>query len=408
MREVSLTLLILGVLLSLVAGLPHRVYGEGRDVSGLCIECHPKTKEWKGGKEVHRPVATGECSSCHNPHASKHKGLLKEGAGELCYLCHDSKKGFTGKVVHAPVAKGECLSCHRAHVSENKPLLTKPLEEGCFDCHPRDRIMAKKVVHPEVRKGNCLACHLPHSSSNFSLLRKGPKGVCVDCHSEDARLASSHLGYDVTRSNCLSCHSAHASDKAKLVKAFIHKPVEEGRCTTCHLERSSALKKKGVELCLDCHQSSMASFNRLYSHLIPGRDKDPCGTCHDPHGAEDKALLKDKERRICFSCHRDTESDVARSRYIHPKVKEGRCSACHTAHGSNNAFFLAKGKGTCSVEGCHPTQGRFTHPVGEKVIDPRSGMAMDCSTCHNPMGSKEEFILRAGKDRELCVQCHQM
>jgi predicted CXXCH cytochrome family protein len=33
---------------------------------------------------------------------------------------------------------------------------------------------------------------------------------------------------------------------------------------------------------------------------------------------------------------------------------------------------------------------------------------MNCSTCHNPMGSPEESILRRGKDIELCIQCHQL
>lgn len=397
---------LIGLLLVLSVSM---VYGEThRDVSGLCVDCHPETKGWKGKTGVHRPVGTGECSSCHNPHASKHKGLLKEGVKELCYSCHDKKKGFAERVVHGPVAKGDCLSCHKAHISENRALLTKPEGEGCFTCHPVEKIMAKKVIHPEVVKGNCLSCHLPHSSEEAFLLRKDVKDLCLGCHPSTPAMASVHLGYDVGKTNCLSCHSAHTSDRPKLLKAFLHKPVEEGKCAVCHVEGSSALKKRGVELCLECHRSSMASFNRPYSHLLPGKGDDTCGNCHDPHGSEEKTLLKDMEERVCFACHKDTVKTMARFKYIHPRVREGRCFDCHTSHGSDNIFFLTKGDKTCSTAGCHPTQGRFTHPVGEKVIDPRSGMAMNCSTCHNPMGSKEEFILRAGKDRELCVQCHQM
>ncbi|HLA50709.1 MAG TPA: cytochrome c3 family protein, partial [Thermodesulfobacteriota bacterium] len=97
---------------------------------------------------------------------------------------------------------------------------------------------------------------------------------------------------------------------------------------------------------------------------------------------------------------------VAKSNHKHPKL--GICTDCHTSHGSNSQFFLTKGNDTCAMENCHSTQGKFTHPVGEKIIDPRSKTPMDCSTCHNPMGSPEKAILRFEKDRELCVQCHQM
>jgi predicted CXXCH cytochrome family protein len=69
---------------------------------------------------------------------------------------------------------------------------------------------------------------------------------------------------------------------------------------------------------------------------------------------------------------------------------------------------MSLGVETCSTERCHPTQGRFTHPVGKDIIDPRSGSSLDCSTCHNPMGSPEEYILRDGKDRDLCIKCHQV
>ncbi|MFZ3072431.1 MAG: cytochrome c3 family protein, partial [Thermodesulfobacteriota bacterium] len=113
-----------------------------------------------------------------------------------------------------------------------------------------------------------------------------------------------------------------------------------------------------------------------------------------------------REDRVCYACHSDSREHTKKSRYAHPKI--GVCSNCHAAHGSNNRYFLAKGADTCAAEKCHATQGRFTHPVGEAIIDPRNKSPMDCNSCHNVMGAPEEFNLRANKDLKLCEQCHQL
>lgn len=375
-----------------------------KDTKTLCLECHSTSGNLFKKAIIHQPVKEGKCTNCHNPHTSKYANLLGYAESDLCYTCHDQKKGFTGKVVHKPVEDGKCLSCHEAHSSDNKDLVKKDGGEGCFSCHPKEGIIFYKNVHPEVKKGNCMACHNPHSSDDYGLLVKDKRTLCAGCHPDSEAFTKAHKGYSVAGTDCLGCHSPHSSDKKGIIKTSLHKPFEENKCTECHLADSTALIKTGMDLCIGCHNTSMAGFNKIYNHLIPDTGNSPCGNCHNPHASNEKNLLKDKVTRVCYECHKDTKEYMAKSNYTHPAI--GRCSDCHISHGSNEPLFLLKGYDTCAT--CHTTQGKFTHPVGEKIIDPRSKLPMKCITCHNPMGAPEKSILRLEGTMELCVQCHQM
>lgn len=379
-----------------------------KDTKGLCIECHTQKVEGFTKKAaVHQPVVEGKCTSCHNPHASKHAGLLSNIGTNLCYSCHDQQKGFTGAIVHKPVLEGNCLSCHDAHSSDRKGLLRKTEAEGCFSCHAKEDLLNKQNVHTEVKNGRCTVCHNPHSSDSEGLLIKDKKSLCIGCHPGTGEaFTKAHMGYKVGGTDCLSCHSPHNSDRKGILKASLHKPFEENKCASCHIAGSTAVINGGIGLCAECHKTVLSGFNKINNHLGAGGGENLCAACHNPHASDEKHMLKDKEARLCYGCHNDSREYSAKSKYKHPKL--GICSDCHASHGSNNQFFLAKGSDTCSVETCHATQGKFTHPIGEKIIDPRSKTPMDCSTCHNPMGSPESAILRFEKNFNLCIQCHQL
>ncbi|MBI5599495.1 MAG: hypothetical protein HY890_07130 [Deltaproteobacteria bacterium] len=381
-----------------------------KNTRGLCIECHPKSAAMMGRKVVHRPVEMGLCTSCHNPHASRHTKLISSSVKDLCYSCHEKKRLAAGAVVHAPVEKGDCLACHDAHSSDHAGLLKEGSASAvCYSCHPKDVIAGGKRVHPEVAKGNCLGCHSPHSSQREGLLIKDRKALCVGCHAADsARITSAHGDMPVIRegTDCVGCHNPHSSDNAGILRARLHRPFAEKKCQACHSSDGAGLREAGSALCVRCHEAAMPGFNARYSHLVAGAGENPCTSCHTPHSADTASLMRDKERRVCYACHSDTLTAVRKGKFRHARLDE--CSSCHTSHGSSNRYFMARGNDTCVSEKCHPTQGRFTHPVGERVLDPRTKSPMNCATCHNPMSSPEESILRAGKDRDLCIVCHQI
>ncbi len=371
----------------------------------LCADCHGEVAGFFDKKMVHEPVARGQCTACHNPHASKHKGLIGTGKEELCYSCHKKDVLLKGRVVHQPVAEGLCLECHASHSSNNRGLLRAGVERLCFECHKIEDIRGKKFVHPEVKKGRCTTCHNPHGSTLDGLIVK--KGVCTSCHDAGTkRLKGVHYGLNMKGARCLSCHSPHSSDNRGIIKANVHRPFAEGKCSVCHRPGSKELVQADYNMCLKCHEASIKSFYKRYSHLMAGRTGNFCAECHTPHASDQRALLSGREDKTCWQCHQDTEGFAHSARYVHPELR--KCLDCHISHGSNTRYMLVAGDNTCSMEGCHPSQGRFTHPVGEDAIDPRSKEPMNCSTCHNPMGSPEEFILRAGKVMELCIKCHQI
>jgi predicted CXXCH cytochrome family protein len=406
-RELSLPVLFILMGLFILSSPPLYAEEIKKTTMELCLECHPASAAMIQKQNVHMPVKLGLCTACHDPHVSRHSGLLGFRKEELCYSCHDRRKGFTGEVVHKPVLEGNCFSCHEAHSTDSPGLLTKPLSQGCFECHPKERLLAKKNVHPQVAEGKCTACHSPHASDRLGLLDKERKDLCTGCHmTESIEFAGLHTGYDVSGSDCLGCHSPHSSDRPAMLKANLHKPFEEKNCTACHLPETWGPVRAGIGLCSECHKATMPGFNKINSHLVADVSDNVCMSCHSPHASDEKSLLSDKQDRVCYACHSDTKQFVAGSKHIHPKLDI--CLDCHVSHGSNNRFFLTLGDETCSTEQCHPTQGVFTHPVGEKIIDPRSKAHMNCSTCHNPMGSSEVSILRLGKDIELCIQCHQL
>src|SRR3569833_2949943 len=61
---------------------------------------------------VHKPYKEKRCEECHTPD----KRLLMP-MPDLCYKCHKSF-GETYAVVHGPVASGNCTNCHNQHSSK--------------------------------------------------------------------------------------------------------------------------------------------------------------------------------------------------------------------------------------------------------------------------------------------------
>jgi predicted CXXCH cytochrome family protein len=90
--------------------------------------------------------------------------------------------------------------------------------------------------------------------------------------------------------------------------------------------------------------------------------------------------------------------------YHHPG--KWACGDCHKVHGSDIPMMFKKGPLELCAE-CHKRHEQFTHPIGEKALDPRNLEAMSCITCHDPCtGTMFKFNLRGSAERGLCIQCH--
>ncbi|MCX7793167.1 MAG: cytochrome c3 family protein [Thermodesulfovibrionales bacterium] len=311
------------------------------EVPLLCWTCHQEPKPLSS---THPPFKQGLCTGCHNPHESEHSGLLKESPEKVCLSCHEDK--HKGNFLHGPSAAGDCFYCHGAHQSEKKFLLKNKEPDLCLDCHYDISIELKKPsIHPAINSG-CSSCHNPHASNYRKFLINQGDRLCFSCHPL--------IEEKISRSK--SVHRPIKTDKA---------------CASCHLPHSSSgtklMEKSGMDACLECHKKFIDIKRDRYLHG-PINNGD-CSSCHDSHGSQYRKLLvmdfpeelyvpyNEKAYALCFSCHNrdllrypDTSfatgfRDGNRNlHYLHVNKKDkGRsCRFCHTIHGGTLPKLIAE------------------------------------------------------------------
>lgn len=186
------------------------------------------------------------------------------------------------------------------------------------------------------------------------------------------------------------CHAAYSRAPQ------IHAPVSKGACDTCHHKDVGGHKypilRGAVEMCTFCHAMPK---NKAHQHKPMKKD---CTSCHKPHTANAKFLLKgDSVERSCAQCHR-----VPWKRYTHTILTKAECTVCHDAHQSDNRLLLRGGAEPEHCYRCHDdlrkeikTASNVHKPVGEK-----------CSTCHQPHASEFPNQLKMPMD-QMCLSCHK-
>jgi len=215
--------------------------------SARCTSCHDPHGSDKAGilyNNVHKPVASKMCNQCHEANSSAAPLKTKKAGVELCKACHSNMLNeMAGRNrIHWPViAKDGCLACHNPHASKQKGLLKAPMLILCGSCHDDTiRRQNKSMTKHEPNKaGVCTACHEPHASNNTLLFKDSSiVNVCGTCH--DWQKHSSHpIGEKIKdRRNknvsiqCLSCHRVHGTE----YKGMIPFAAVSELCTQCHNE----------------------------------------------------------------------------------------------------------------------------------------------------------------------------
>lgn len=182
--------------------------------------------------------------------------------------------------------------------------------------------------------------------------------------------------------------------------AFLHGPTAVAACDVCHqyadpLKHSFNLKQTGRGLCDFCHIDKVGTEGPVVHDPVAKGD---CLSCHDPHGAMDRRLLRtDSLSKLCAECHQDT----IRGSHLHTPVGEGRCLDCHAPHTAEIKGLLPAPRRTLCLS-CH-TDVRDRLGAATHVHDPLSG---DCLDCHTTHGSDFASQLKSSP-RVLCSSCHQ-
>jgi len=420
---------IIGAILAIIFAAPaypqHKVTLQPGARGTQCLKCHEDVAKKTKQRSVHPLLRKGDCTACHDPHTSSHKNLLISDVSALCRSCHQQVVPDKARSVHQVVVEGNCQTCHNSHGSENSFLLNKSGNALCVECHKDVDMQTREIrfKHDPLLKGKgCLNCHDPHASmrSEYLLVKMVP-ALCTECHkTNQPSFKRKHLDYNVAETNCDSCHSAHGSNSRGILYDNVHPPVAENKCTACHLaagtENATRTKKQGTELCRQCHRDSVdAIFSKSRVHW-PLTDKLGCLNCHNPHGSKQKNLLEKSTRETCGKCHEDTvrlqqwSIDNPKNNNLCEPVKTGSCTTCHAPHGADDILLMPRqsliGNQICGK--CHQWETHATHPIGEKVIDPRDkNLTVECLSCHKACGTgNKPNMMPFETTYDLCIQCH--
>jgi DmsE family decaheme c-type cytochrome len=229
--------------------------------------------------------------------------------------------------------------------------------------------------------------------------------------------AAAQAGNFVGDDTCATCHES----EGKALKGTLHgkarnerTPAATGQsCESCHgpgqkhvdsgkkedIKRFTAMSARDANsACLSCH--SKGPHADWQSSMHDARNVS-CVSCHSVHSPKsDKFQLKTASVvQTCETCHKQEAMKVQRSG--HMPVREGKmeCTSCHNPHGSNNVRMLKAGNSINeSCASCHAEKrGPFLweHAAGRE----------NCASCHDPHGSNNDRMLVA-KAPMLCQRCH--
>lgn len=307
---------------------------------------------------------------------------------------------------------------------QNEALVQKPTggiqEISSVYPHPVTWINQHMEIMSSDRKpieASCLQCHKAMTGTPLKV------SCTISCHVEGKNLPPKKIPAPV-QNKCSECHSDVTATK------YAHYPVNAGLCTTCHTVTDGHLKGEGDKVitkktdtdCYTCH-TRQDKGSVLHGALA---DSESCITCHNPHGGNQRAFIKEANvKALCMNCH-----DVAVDTKVKhgPAVNESSCVNCHSPHSSNNKKLLTlPSKQLCLS--CHDKtipatlSDKRTIPNIKEKLEKRavhSGAQDDCTSCHNPHGTENSRILNenysvsaynaypgTGKNPyALCFNCH--
>lgn len=296
-----------------------------------CAQCHTDSKRYgKYDEQLHRGVSLLD------------RGNFSKKGADTCIKCHDEDNEYPVMPIFA--------TKHGQVADKRTPFAG----QQCEACHGPGAEHAKKPSRGEERA---------------PILNFGTKSVqsvvdqnekCLSCHQGQHRIewrASAHEANDVA---CVSCHKIHVAED----------PIMDDR--------------KQTQVCVQCHNDQRASLYKASTHPLH-EGKMNCGSCHQPHGSPNPALLKRvTTNQTCYECHAEKRGPFL---WQHAPVEED-CSLCHQPHGSNHHGML-KARSALSCRQCHSAAG---HP------------SLAPSATALPGGQHEAFgKFLVGKS---CVNCH--
>ncbi len=135
--------------------------------------------------------------------------------------------------------------------------------------------------------------------------------------------------------------------------------------------------------------------------VLHSPSQDDCTNCHEASGSQHPATpgnefaLTSAQPELCYDCH-DPKNE---KKVVHAPVSDGDCTTCHSPHGSSQNFMLLQADDEFLCYNCHDfdtsKKNRKHSPFEEK----------ECMNCHNPHQSDNASLLNLPSP-DLCFECH--
>lgn len=276
---------------------------------------------------------------------------------------------------------------------------------GAFDTAPSGpapRTAIPASTAKSVSSGTCLRATTTAATSTArttAIVAKSSYGpeACVDCH-DDEVAAFNRTTHSKSWQHGMACEQCHGD---------VTKHVESKGAEGTIVSVAKMTPQKLSETCLKCHEKkSEQSHWKVSEHARAGV---ACVTCHDVHPSKEQkssanavgksAMIRGTQTELCLSCHKSTEADF--NKPTHHRVLEGtmKCNDCHNPHGSDKPHQLRADTKTLCVK-CHQDKrGPFLYEHNAQTMD-------GCVACHEQHGSAARNMLKVRDVRELCLSCH--
>lgn len=326
--------------------------------------------------------------SCHKEQTSYKRLHLSRFGKFMCKHCHKPVQANRHKFKPADKTQTTCIGCH------------KDFKPG----HGKRKHW--RFEHGPVAVGACLTCHNPHGSNKKNLMSHSQAKLCMNCHND---LSASRSGLHKT-----------------------HKPVKDAKCMSCHEAHGSKdrhmLHPNLVQKCLHCHKKVKTQLANVKSHHGAVLRGQQCMNCHTGHERRHKAMLKKPDSKLCLSCHNKSvvlrgkkqliniKKHLATHKNHHDPIKKGKCTACHSAHGSMHEKLFVKAFPAMLYStftsntyalcfSCHKIES-ITSKQTYKATKFRNGAfnlhflhvrrkkSRSCRFCHDPHASNKPHLMR--------------